>query len=70
MKKICCVTVCFLIMLSVAGQANYSGAYGYFFPPIGDAPANEKGASGMLVLLKMEGNKYRFWLDITIGWPS
>lgn len=70
MKKIFCVTLCLLIILSVAGQANYSGAYGYSFPPVGDAPANEKGASGMLVLLKMDGNKYRFWLDITIGWPS
>lgn len=70
MKKIFCVTLCLLIILSVAGQANYSGAYGYSFPSVGDAPANEKGASGMLVLLKMDGNKYRFWLDVTIGWPS
>jgi len=70
MKKTFFVTISIFTVLFSNGQANYSGSYGYSFPPIGDAPANEKGASGMLVLLKMEGNKYRFWLDVTIGWPS
>lgn len=53
-------------------QTNYSGAYGYYFNPPANT-GNDKdatGPKGTLVLLKMEGNKYRFWLDVTLGWPN
>ncbi len=72
MKKFIIYIAGCLLGLSTSAQVNYSGAYGYSFPPIGDSPKNEnaKGASGSLILLKMENNKYRFWLDVTIGWPS
>jgi len=57
---------------ALTAQSNLSGTYGYQLDP----PANTgndkdaKGGSGKLVLLKMDGNKYRFWLDVSIGWPS
>ncbi len=53
-------------------QTNYSGAYGYSMKIEGN-PGNDKdatGPKGLLVLLKMDENKYRFWLDVTIGWPN
>lgn len=57
---------------SLTAQTNLSGAYGYSLKPKGNTgnDKNATGPSGSLVLLKMEGNKYRFWLDVTIGWPS
>ncbi|MEO7922638.1 MAG: hypothetical protein ABIR30_03110 [Chitinophagaceae bacterium] len=53
-------------------QTNLSGTYGYSFKPEGNPPkeAVNSGPSGKLVLLKMENTKYRFWLDVTVGWPS
>lgn len=53
-------------------QTNYTGAYGYSFKPKGNPPkeALSAGPSGTVVLQKIEDNKYRFWLDVTIGWPS
>jgi hypothetical protein len=63
--------VAFFAMASTA-QVNYSGAYGYSFPPP-ENTGNDKDATGPrgnLVLLKMEDNKYRFWLDVTLGWPN
>lgn len=72
MKKILFITS--LLFASCIGyaQADLSGAYGYSFKPAGNPPEAKKnaGPSGTLVLLKMEGNKYRFWLDITTGWPN
>src|SRR5689334_10309567 len=72
MKKILLFTGLLLTTLVVEAQINYSGAYGYTLKLKGN-PGNDKdakGPTGSLVLLKMEGNKYRFWLDISIGWPS
>ncbi len=51
-------------------QANYSGSYGYTLPN-NDLPKNNTiTPGGNLVLVKMEGNKYRFWLDVVIGPPG
>jgi len=61
-----------LARLVSAAPTNLSGNYGYSFKPNGDT-GNDKqatGPTGNLSLLKMEGNKYRFWLDVTIGWPN
>lgn len=72
MKKVILVWAGFFCCLSIFSQTNYTGAYGYSFKPQGDT-GNDKeatGPSGNLVLQKMEGNKYRFWLDVTVGWPS
>lgn len=71
MKKIF-LFVALLATFVVTAQPNLSGAYGYSFKPEGPT-GNDKqatGPAGKLVLLKMEGNKYRFWLDVTIGWPN
>jgi len=72
MKRILLFTGLLLTTLIVEAQTNYSGAYGYTLK-LKVNPGNDKdakGPAGSLVLLKMEGNKYRFWLDVSIGWPS
>lgn len=72
MKKIFLIAGLSLVTLFVTAQTNYSGSYGYYFKPQGNT-GNDKdatGPTGNLVLLKMDGNKYRFWLDVTLGWPN
>lgn len=58
--------------VAAPAQNDLTGAYGYSFPPQGNPPATEKnnGPKGTLVLVKMQGNQYRFWLDVTLGWPN
>ena len=72
MKKI--FFIAGLVLLSIVSytQPNYSGAYGYSFKPPATTgnDKNATGPTGRLVLLRMEGNKYRFWLDVTLGWPN
>ncbi|MBK7292040.1 MAG: hypothetical protein IPI78_18435 [Chitinophagaceae bacterium] len=72
MKKIFVLTTFVLLTITSFSQTDYSGLYSYSFKPKGNPPATEKarGPNGQLVLLKMEGNLYRFWLDVTIGWPN
>jgi hypothetical protein len=72
MKKFLLTTSLSLSILLIFAQPDYSGSYGYSFPVQDEQPKSEsaKIPSGNLVLLKMEGNKYRFWLDVTIGPPS
>jgi len=71
MKKNLFLPVLLAVGMIVQAQTNFSGAYGYYFKPQGDPPAAEKnrGPKGSLVLLKMDGDKYRFWLDVETGWP-
>jgi hypothetical protein len=72
MKKVFVGTGLLLFTLFVTAQTNYAGGYGYYFNPPANT-GNDKdatGPKGTLVLLKMEGNKYRFWLDVTLGWPN
>lgn len=68
MKKLFLGTVLLIMQLFAFSQTNYSGGYGYAV--IVSKDESGKGAFRNLVLLKMEGNKYRFWLDINIGSPS
>ncbi len=72
MKKILLFSVLMIFAISIFGQTNYSGLYSYSFKPKGNPPDTEKdkGPSGQLALLKMNGNQYRFWLDVTLGWPN
>ncbi len=72
MKKLLFITSLVLVAATLFAQTNYSGAYGYSFKPQGNPPKTEadRGPTGKLVLLKMEGNKYRFWLDVGLGWPN
>jgi len=72
MKNLLFITGLMMLSLITEAQTNYSGAYGYTLKPKRNANNNKEatGPSGKLVLLKMEGNKYRFWLDVTIGAPS
>lgn len=72
MKKLFLVAHFFLVAVLLQAQTNYSGTYGYSFKPKGEPPKTEadKGPTGKLVLLRMDGNKYRFWLDVGLGWPN
>lgn len=72
MKNLFIFCALFIATQSLQAQNNLSGVYGYAKKPLGNTgnDKNATGPSGNLVLLKMEGNKYRFWLDVTIGWPS
>jgi hypothetical protein len=72
MKISLIVSLLFLWTVTCFAQKDLTGTYGYSFKPQGNPPkeAVNAGPSGKLVLMKMEGNKYRFWLDVTIGWPS
>ncbi len=72
MKRFLSIAVLLLFTAACYSQANLSGAYGYSMKIEGN-PGNDKdatGPKGTLVLLRMEDNKYRFWLDVTIGWPN
>ncbi len=72
MKNILFACIAIIACNAAIAQTDYSGAYGYSMKPQGDPPKMEsnRGPEGRLVLLKMDGNKYRFWLDITKGWPT
>ncbi|OSZ76954.1 hypothetical protein CAP36_11005 [Chitinophagaceae bacterium IBVUCB2] len=72
MKKLVFFAALFLVTVSLTAQINHSGTYAYSFKPQGDPPKTEadKGPTGKLVLLRMDGNKYRFWLDVGLGWPN
>jgi hypothetical protein len=72
MKKIITCIFFFAFVIQIDAQVNYSGMYGYTEKPPGDPPKENKdeGPTGTLILLKMDNNTYRFWLDVNKGWPS
>jgi hypothetical protein len=71
MKQLILV-ICLAFFTSVSFSQDHSGAYGYILKLEGPQPAKAKSAipGGTLVLQKMEGNKYRFWLDVLNGPPG
>lgn len=66
-----------LLFQPALSQSDYSGIYGYSFkvkvdsrgvqPPKDETDA---GPSGSLTILKIDKNQYKFWLDISKGWPN
>lgn len=70
MKKIILFLVTAFCCHNAPAQVNYSGTYGYKIP--GDSHPKDKTAipGGNLVLVKMQDNKYRFWLDVLNGPPG
>lgn len=72
MKKILLFFGVLAITASLQAQDPLSGVYGYSIKAPVDAPVTEsdRGPSATLILVKMDNEKYRFWLDITKGWPS
>jgi len=72
MKKIYLFSILFLLAAAVFAQSDFSGIYSYANKPSGNTGNDKKatGSAGKLTLLKINGNMYRFWLDVTIGWPS
>jgi hypothetical protein len=73
MKRLLLLSTLLTAAIVVTAQKDLSGSYGYSFPPPINNHNNKEdvvGPNGNLVLLKMDGNKYRFWLEVTIGPPS
>ena len=72
MKKFLFPLIAIVFCCQLQAQPNYTGAYGYTLQLEGPQPPKEKSAipGGQLVLQKMEGNKYRFWLDVLNGPPG
>lgn len=70
MKKIVLLLAVTFCYCHVTAQVDVSGSYGYKLP--GESHPKDKTAipGGTLVLVKMEGNKYRFWLDVLNGPPG
>lgn len=70
MKKIIVVLALAFCHSHSFAQTNLSGSYGYTLPN-NDLPKNKTiTPGGNLVLVKMDGNKYRFWLDVVTGPPG
>jgi hypothetical protein len=72
MKRFIYSIVLLLLVTTAYTQKIFSGAYGYSFNPPENTgnDKNATGPKGSLVLLQMDGYKYRFWLDVTLGWPN
>jgi hypothetical protein len=70
MKRIFALAICVLVCLPIFAQVNLSGSYGYTLPNEDFPKDNSNIPGGNLVLIRMEGNKYRFWLDVLIGPPG
>ena len=59
------------ISFFVHGQADLSGSYGYLLEQPDNATKDEHAVpGGRLVLIKMENNLYRFWLDVMTKGPD
>lgn len=70
MKRITVLMAITFCYCHLQAQVNYSGSYGYSLPNE-DLPKDQLIIpGGNLVLLKMEGSKYRFWLDVLNGPPG
>lgn len=72
MKKSLFITGLLLSCLLSVAQKDLTGVYGYTMPVSKTQPPKDKTAvpGGQLVLIKMEDNKYRFWLDVLTGPPG
>ncbi|HRX93887.1 MAG TPA: hypothetical protein P5158_07225 [Chitinophagaceae bacterium] len=72
MKKIFFSVLIVLIVSEARSQANLTGMYGYSMPLENTVSEKEKSAvpGGRLILIKIEGNQYRFWLDVLTGPPG
>lgn len=72
MKKIFQLTSLLLFFTCCFAQENFTGVYGYSMPLENNSSVKEKSAvpGGRLVVIKMEGNQYRFWLDVLTGPPG
>lgn len=71
MMRLSFITLLILAGIIAQGQPDYSGVYGYTSAPAdSSAGKNEMGRAVSLTLIRVEGTKYRFWLDVNRGWPS
>lgn len=72
MRKIILVWIGLCGIVVANAQKDLSGAYGYSLPVSKTQPPKDKTAvpGGQLILVKMEDNKYRFWLDVLTGPPG
>ncbi|MGQ0739169.1 MAG: hypothetical protein ACT4OJ_08940 [Bacteroidota bacterium] len=72
MKKLFLLAALCAAVITGGAQKDLSGVYGYTMPLEKKQPPKDKTAipGGQLVLIRMEDNKYRFWLDVLTGPPG
>lgn len=70
MKKIFFLFAMAFCFCNTDAQTNYAGVYGYTTENSNLPKDKSAIPGGTLVLVKMEGNKYRFWLDVLNGPPG
>lgn len=72
MKKTVLPLLALCMSLVAMAQKDLSGAYGYTLnTPKAQLPKDKSAIpGGQLVLIRMEENKYRFWLDVLNGPPG
>jgi hypothetical protein len=78
MKNIFLLTLLFCFAGIAKAQVDYTGNYGFQNKVYYDKDSEMKpskdeinqGSMGSLTLLKIDTNKYKFWLSCNRGWPS
>lgn len=65
------LSIALLCSFTLFSQTNLAGSYGYTLEsPVGVTKDERAIPGGRLVLVKMEGNLYRFWLDVLSKGPD
>jgi len=70
MKKLSLFLILAISYYCASAQTNYAGTYGYTTSTTAHPKDKTAIPGGTLVLVKMDGNKYRFWLDVLNGPPG
>ncbi len=72
LKKVSLFSFFILYIACCYAQQNVTGSYSYILKTNGNLVQEKKKVApgGTLVLIKIEGNKYRFWLDVLNGSPE
>jgi hypothetical protein len=78
MKNIFLLFICFCCNIAAKTQTDYTGNYHFQMKVYYDKEAEVKpskdeidqGRMGHLTLMKIEADKYKFWLSANRGWPS
>ena len=69
--RILLLAITMSVFLVAGAQENLTGAYGYKLEePVATNTSEHAVPGGLLVLVKMEKNMYRFWLDVLSKGPD
>ena len=76
MKAILFCVLFFSMATTSAAQVDHTGNYGFKTKPAFDKDSKikpgkeDEGKTGDLTLLKIDADRYKFWLSVSRGWPS